>query len=90
MRRREQSEHCVALQCWHQLRDEKRVQQVVHEEAQDLEVLHTEGCHPRTRALRPDDPRQQLEKQVSRGPGPQEPQNCYACLPDHPAVPPNG
>ncbi|AWP21921.1 Hypothetical protein SMAX5B_021760, partial [Scophthalmus maximus] len=32
---------------------QSEVQQVVHEEVQDLEVLHTEGCLPRTRALRP-------------------------------------
>uniref|UniRef100_A0A8D3AXT8 HERPUD family member 2 n=1 Tax=Scophthalmus maximus TaxID=52904 RepID=A0A8D3AXT8_SCOMX len=42
----------------------------VHEEVQDLEVLHTEGCHLRTRATTPDDPCEQLEKQFSRGPGP--------------------
>ncbi|AWP21607.1 Hypothetical protein SMAX5B_015737 [Scophthalmus maximus] len=42
----------------------RTVQQVVHEEVQDLEVV----CHGPEQ--RPGDPRRQREKQVSRGPGP--------------------
>uniref|UniRef100_A0A8D3DAE1 RRM domain-containing protein n=1 Tax=Scophthalmus maximus TaxID=52904 RepID=A0A8D3DAE1_SCOMX len=58
------------------------VRQVVHEEVKDLQVIHDEGCLPWTRATRPVDPcqhwvlsgvppptTQELEKQVSRGPG---------------------